>query len=43
MFKKLILMIAMVFSTLLLANDKEIRIAAAGYPMNEIVKIAAKD
>ena len=43
MFKKLILMIAMVFSTLLLANVKEIRIAAAGYPMNEIVKIAAKD
>ena len=43
MFKKLILTIAMVFSTILLANDKEIRIAAAGYPMNEIVKIAAKD
>ena len=43
MFKKLILMMAMVFSTLLLANNKEIKIAAAGYPMNEIVKIAAQD
>ncbi|WP_314010920.1 MetQ/NlpA family ABC transporter substrate-binding protein [Pseudostreptobacillus hongkongensis] len=41
MFKKLLLFIAMMFTTFTLANDKVIKVAAAGYPMNEIVKIAA--
>lgn len=43
MLKKILLLIAMLFTTFTLANDNVIKVAAAGYPMNEIVKIAAKD
>ncbi|CAM3114956.1 MetQ/NlpA family ABC transporter substrate-binding protein [Streptobacillus felis] len=43
MLKKLLLFFTIVFSTLTFSNDKVIKIAAAGYPMNEIVKIAADD
>ncbi|WP_066900177.1 MetQ/NlpA family ABC transporter substrate-binding protein [Streptobacillus notomytis] len=43
MFKKILLFFTILFSTLTFSNDKVIKIAAAGYPMNEIVKIAAMD
>ncbi|WP_064580542.1 MetQ/NlpA family ABC transporter substrate-binding protein [Streptobacillus moniliformis] len=43
MLKKLLLFFTIIFSSLTFSNDKVIKIAAAGYPMNEIVKIAAED
>ncbi|CAM3112928.1 MetQ/NlpA family ABC transporter substrate-binding protein [Streptobacillus ratti] len=43
MLKKILLFFTILFSSLTFSNDKVIKIAAAGYPMNEIVKIAAKD
>lgn len=43
MLKKLILFVSILFSLNIFANDKTIKVAAASYPMNEIVKIAAKD
>ncbi|WP_156300178.1 MetQ/NlpA family ABC transporter substrate-binding protein [Streptobacillus canis] len=43
MLKKLLLFFTLVFTTLTFSNDKVIKVAAAGYPMNEIVKIAAED
>lgn len=41
--KFLVLLISLFMTVLSFANDKVIKIAAAGYPMEKIVKIAAKD